>query len=66
MLVDKNLEEQILFLNDPSIQTKNVNRTCERCIMQDCKERVAEPMVIIKRQKLHKIQEVIRHLDEIQ
>jgi len=64
MFIDKNLKKQVKFLNDPNIKTKIVNRTCERCSVEDCRERVAEPVIIQKRQKLHNIQRLIQHLDK--
>lgn len=63
MLVNKNLKKQIKFLDDPTIQIKKVNRTCERCDIEDCEDRAAAPTVIQKKKKLHKIQDVIRSLD---
>jgi transcriptional regulator with XRE-family HTH domain len=63
MLVNKNLKKLVKFLDDPAIQIKKVNRTCERCGIEDCKDRAAEPTVIQSRKKLHKIQDVIRTLD---
>ena len=65
MLIDKKLKKQVQFLNDAAIQTRIVNRTCERCSVENCQERVAEPVVIQKRQKLHTMQQIIRGLDEI-
>lgn len=43
--LEENVREKINFLHDPSINTKRVNDTCERCNAIDCQERVAEPHV---------------------
>lgn len=64
MLIDENLKKQVRFLNDPNIKTKIVNRTCERCSVEDCRERVAEPVIIQNRQKLYRVQQLIRNLDK--
>jgi hypothetical protein len=64
MLIDKNLQKQVKFLNDLNIKTKIVNRTCERCSVEDCRERVAEPVIIQKRQKLLRVQQLIQNLDK--
>ena len=64
MLVDKNLKKRVRFIEDPLIKTKIVNRTCERCSVEDCRERVAEPVIIQRRQQLSRIQKIIRDLDK--
>ncbi|KAA3622604.1 MAG: XRE family transcriptional regulator [Bacteroidetes bacterium] len=64
MLIDKKLKKLVKFLDDSFIQTRTVNRTCERCSVEDCSDRVADPVVIQRRQKLNKIQQVIQSLDE--
>lgn len=38
-------KRKVRFWNDPSIESLIVNKTCERCAIQDCKERVAEPVI---------------------
>jgi len=45
-LVNSDLEKKINFLNDPKIKVREVNDTCENCTITDCKERVAEPMIV--------------------
>lgn len=57
MLLDDTARKTIQFINDPNIIRKEVNITCERCSIQDCKERVAPPLIIEKlsaRQNLEK------------
>ncbi|MEM6317198.1 MAG: helix-turn-helix domain-containing protein [Bacteroidota bacterium] len=49
LLADKQLREQISFLNDPAIPRKKVSVTCERCPISNCAERAAPPVAIQKR-----------------
>ncbi|MEL6922525.1 MAG: XRE family transcriptional regulator, partial [Bacteroidota bacterium] len=49
VLIDDDLRQTIRFWNDPSIPTRIVNNTCERCPIEDCTERVVPPRVILKR-----------------
>ena len=62
ILVDEAAMQRINFLNDPSIQRRVVNKTCERCSILDCKERVAQPKVIESREKRRNIQQALQQL----
>lgn len=64
MLIDKTLSEKIHFLGDSTIPSKIVNRTCERCAIENCKERAADATVMQKKEELRQIQDLIRDLDE--
>jgi len=44
--IDNSLRKRIRFLNDPSIPSKVVNTTCERCTLADCGDRIAPPVKI--------------------
>jgi hypothetical protein len=44
--LDDSLRNKLKFLSDPKIPTRNVNQTCERCSIFDCKERVAQPVIL--------------------
>ena len=46
------LKKKVKFWNDPAIPIRMVGETCERCPATDCAERVAEPIVLIKEQRL--------------
>lgn len=46
ILLDDHSRSKIRFLNDPSITRREVNKTCERCPITDCKERAARPRVV--------------------
>ncbi len=63
LLVNDALREKVKFLNDSAIQMREVNQTCERCPLTDCKERAAPPVIIEKKEKLRKIQQTLRRLE---
>lgn len=56
LLITPLLLQQIRFLDDPAIQLREVNKTCERCPVPDCVERAAPPVLVRKREKMHRIQ----------
>jgi len=43
--LDDALKQKIAFWNDPGIQQREVNTTCERCGLRDCLERAAPPIL---------------------
>lgn len=62
LLADENVKNTIQFFNDPAIQIKEVNKTCERCPVDECSERAAPPKVIEKRQHWQLIQQRLNEL----
>ncbi len=62
LLINKELREQIKFWNDPEIPRMEINKTCERCAITDCKERVAPPTVLEKKQKQQKLQQALAEI----
>lgn len=64
LLVNEDVERQIRWLNDPAIRRRQVGTTCERCPIEDCKERVAEPVVIQKRNYHRRTQAGLERLRE--
>ena len=61
-LVDDALKKKIQFLNDPAIVVKWVHETCERCPIEDCKERVAAPVVIERERQIEKTEKALAEL----
>lgn len=61
-LVNNELKKIINFWNDPKIKIKEVNDTCERCLIADCKERVAPPVAAEEINKLNNINTTIKKL----
>ena len=43
-LINDEFKKLVKFWNDKKVPHKIVNDTCERCLIKDCKERVAEPV----------------------
>lgn len=62
LLVNEHIREQVKFFDDPAIQVREVNKTCERCPLLDCGERAAPPSVIEKREKRREVQQVLEQL----
>jgi len=58
-LLNDKLKNEMKFWNDPNIIARDVNATCERCPLTDCKERVAPPYAINKINKEAAIEEDI-------
>lgn len=53
LLLTSQLKKKVQFWNDPAIPIRMVGETCQRCPAADCAERVAEPVVLMKEQKLN-------------
>jgi len=62
LLLDDNARKTIQFHDDPNILRKDVNITCERCPVTDCKERAKAPLIIEKLSKRHKLEKSIKEL----
>ncbi len=63
LLVNGDLRKKVRFLDDPSIQFKEVHTTCERCPLSDCAERAAPPVFVEKRKQFQRIQHRLLELD---
>lgn len=62
LLINKDTRDHIQWIDDPAIQGRVVNRTCERCPIADCAERAAPPSVVEKREKLKAIEDTLAGL----
>ncbi|MDX1940595.1 MAG: helix-turn-helix domain-containing protein [Saprospiraceae bacterium] len=62
LLVNEDLQSKVKFLSDPAIQVRDVNQTCERCPLSDCKERAAAPIVVEKRERMRLVQNRLKSL----
>lgn len=62
LLIDDELRSKVLFLNDPAIPAREVHTTCERCSIENCVERAAEPVIAQKKQQFQLIQERLNKL----
>jgi transcriptional regulator with XRE-family HTH domain len=61
-LINDELREIIAWNADPAISNREVNTTCERCPISDCKERAAEPVVVRKRERNLRIKAALKKL----
>jgi XRE family transcriptional regulator, fatty acid utilization regulator len=59
ILIDGEAKKRIRFLNDPDIPSREVSTTCERCAIENCAERAAEPSVIQRRESRTKLNEAL-------
>ncbi|MEM1326333.1 MAG: helix-turn-helix domain-containing protein [Bacteroidota bacterium] len=60
--IDNHLKQTIQFWDDSTIPVRIVNKTCERCPIMDCRERVASPVIVEKREKSRRIEQVLEAL----
>ena len=62
LLINDHLRGLVQFLDDPQIQQREVNTTCERCSIADCAERVAPPRVVERRARRRAVEAALREL----
>jgi transcriptional regulator with XRE-family HTH domain len=62
LLINEDVRRQIKWLEDPAIQLRQVNQTCERCPITDCAERASPPTIVEKKQTYQAIQERLQIL----
>ena len=62
ILIDDSMRKKIRFIDDPAIFKKQVNTTCERCPIADCRERAAPPLIVNAKNKRKQVQETLRKL----
>ena len=64
LLVNQDLIDKVGFLNDPTLAFREVNKTCERCAIDNCSERAAPAVVIRRKESLKAIQARCEWLDK--
>jgi hypothetical protein len=62
VLLDEQSKQTIKFWDDPAIPCIDVNITCQRCALENCRDRVAEPVFAQRRDTRRKMQELIEKL----
>lgn len=62
--LNKDLKKRIQFWQDPKIPSDEVNVTCERCPIMDCKERAAEAIQLQKEKQQQDITSALENLAE--
>jgi hypothetical protein len=63
LLMNKQLQRKINFLEDVNIKTQNVGVTCERCSVKDCEVRQKSPVYLEKAAKNKKIELIVAELN---
>ena len=64
LLINKQLQRKIAFLDDPKIKTTKVGVTCERCAISDCEVRQAPPILLERKNKNAQIETVVADLQK--
>ncbi len=64
IMIDAQAKRKLRFLSDPAIPKRQVNATCERCRLTDCKDRAADPTIVKEVQDNKIVSEVIKMLDK--
>lgn len=60
--IDANLKSKMKFLSDPTLKIREVNQTCERCSLFDCKERVAAPTILQRKKQVEDMKKALKQL----
>jgi predicted transcriptional regulator len=60
--IDAHLRKKIKFLDDSAIPNDAVGVTCERCAIQNCKERVSPPLRLEERARRQQIQKALAEI----
>ena len=63
LLINKQLERKLKFLDDKTIKTREVGVTCERCAIKDCSVRQAPAIILDKGAKNKKIEIIVEELN---
>jgi XRE family transcriptional regulator, fatty acid utilization regulator len=62
IFLNEDAHKTIAFLNDSALAHRDVNETCERCQLFDCKERMAAPIVL---QRKHNHEELKKSISQM-
>ncbi len=60
--LNENLRNKFKFLEDPKIPKKDVNQTCERCSLFDCKDRVAAPVILQRKRQTENMKNALKEM----
>jgi hypothetical protein len=63
LLINKQLERKLKFLEDKDIKRQEVGVTCERCAIKNCEVRQAPAVVLDKQEKNKKIEIIVEELN---
>ena len=62
MLLSSHLKKKITFLKDNTFPKKIVGVTCETCAVENCAERIAEPITLQKKNKYNDIAKTVENI----
>lgn len=62
LLINDDVREKIKWLDDPSIQLREVHTTCERCPLTNCQERSAAPDIVSRKEQYKRTQAALDRL----
>jgi transcriptional regulator with XRE-family HTH domain len=60
--LDKQTREKLAFLDDPNLNAREVNQTCERCSLFECRERIAAPVILQKKHKNEELRKALKRM----
>ncbi len=63
-LLNDSFKKKVKFWNDKNIKTKEVNDTCERCLISNCKDRAAQPVQAKQQKNFELIQNTLAEMME--
>ena len=63
--IDEGLKKRIRFIEDPSIKSRIVNTTCQRCAWTDCEDRIAPPIQVEKQRALKETSEALERVGSL-
>lgn len=64
LLINKQLERKLKFLDDKAIKSQDVGVTCERCTIKDCNVRKTPALALEKAAKNKKIEHIVEELNQ--
>ena len=64
LLIDRQLQRKLSFLEDPKIKTQEVGVTCQRCAIKDCLVRQAPSVILDKDAKNKKTELIVEELNK--
>ena len=63
LLINKQLQRKLSFLDDSKIKNQNVGVTCELCAIENCKVRQVPPTILDKLARNKKIENIVEDLN---
>lgn len=64
LLLNEDVRREITWADDPKIPFRQVNTTCERCPIQDCDVRAADPVIVDRRNKYRDMKTALQRLEK--